>query len=173
MNSQALKERLMKVAEIYNSPQTAAFDYAKSIAIGAAAQQAMNWATDGSDPNPLVSGVLYSPLRRMQKQHGRINELSLAREAMKAGKVDESNLKDVVFSAAKNTFQKFAQDAPIENALGWAASIGALGGAGTSIYNVVTDGQDIDNNISSAVINGLALAALAPLTYKLLRQRNQ
>lgn len=173
MNPQVLKERLVKAAEMYNSPQTAAFDYAKGIAIGAAGQQAMNWITPGSDPNPLISGALYSPIYRMNKQHGRINELSLAKEAMKAGVVDESNFGNVVLDAAKNTFQKFAQDAPIENALGWAAGAGTLGGAGTSIYNVVAGGQDIDNNIPSSVVNALALAALAPLTYKLLRQGKQ
>tara|TARA_R110002126_G_scaffold5021_7_gene26374 strand:- start:8241 stop:8825 length:585 start_codon:yes stop_codon:yes gene_type:complete len=173
-----LRKGLEDVVSKYNDPLTAVSDYATGALVGGLGQAGMNWATDGSDPNPLISGLLGAPIQRTLAQIGRASTVGRGKVAFEAvggrGPVDPNwvfmpqSMRD---EGARLGLNKFIQDAPIEIALGSAAMLGAVPtGAATSIYNVATGGQDIDNNLTSS-IGGLA--ALAPIAYMLMKKRQQ
>lgn len=168
------KSVLQQLAQDFTSPVTGLSDYAVGYGLGALGQQGMNWATEGSDPNPLISGLLGAPINRTLNQVQRGNIL---------GAAAAQGMSRTPFSQAiGNAFPKFYQDhgsimaseylmknSPVELGLGTAAMLGAVPtGAATSIYNVATDGTDYDNNLTSA-IGGLV--ALAPITYSIMTRR--
>lgn len=61
-----------------------------------------------------------------------------------------------------------APENPYAQAAYYGSLAGGLGGAGTSIYNVVAGGDDIDNNMVSAGLG--TLGTIAPLTAYLLNR---
>lgn len=174
MNSAQVKQVLEAQAAKYNSNPRAFADYAVGAALGGAGQQLMNWGTDGSDPNPLISGLLGAPINRALMQTLRASSLGVGKASFNAGLkgmnvADPQVAADIYNQGARMGFGKYVQDAPIEVALGGASLLGAVPtGAATSIYNVATSGQDIDNNLTS-FIGGLA--ALAPIAYMLIKKR--
>lgn len=167
---------LPKMMRDYNSPQSALMDYGIGYGIGAGGQQLLNATTEGSDPNPLLSGLIGAPINRLGMQAARLTAPSFFYEAAKAGSRMNNPLQPTqeesaqVFSNTGATIlNQLRKDRPIELGLGTAAMLGAVPvGAATSIYNVATDGTDYDNNLTSA-IGGLV--ALAPITYSIMTRR--
>lgn len=176
MNAAQAKQLLEREVANYNSLPRTAIDYAWGAGLGMGGQQLMNWGTDGSDPNPLISGLLGAPINRALSQTMRASSLGVGKASLEArlkglNVADPQVAADVYNQGARLGFNKYLQDAPIEVALGGASLLGAVPtGAATSIYNVATGGQDIDNNLTSS-IGGLA--ALAPIAYMLMKKRQQ
>lgn len=147
-----------------------AIDYGLGAAIGAGGQQLMNWATQGADPNPLLSGALFSPVGAAAVRGGRLLYQALS------PKVYATQPEAVERLMAPNANRLFDAtpfgDNP--NPYAQAALLGSLagmvGGAGTSIYNTFAGGADIDNN---TIAGGLALlGGIAPLTYSAIRNHH-
>ena len=171
------RQALQQLAKDYTSPATAFLDYGIGAGIGALGQQGMNWATDGADPNPLISGLLGAPINRAINQSTRSSSLGRAMLDLesannpfeKAVTGAFPNINKGLGSAMGN--DHWIKNSPIEMALGSAAMLGAVPvGAGTSIYNVATDGTDYDNNLTSGLG---ALAALAPITYAIMNRNKR
>jgi hypothetical protein len=162
-----VQNQLRQIAENYASRKNMAFDYANGAVLGALAQQGINAVTDGVDPNPLVSGLLYAPIYRGNKQLANASTMALSEQAFKTGKgVADLDLK----AAATRALEKYAYGSPIEASLTAGSYAASLGNAGTSAYNLVTSGEDIDNNIPAGLT---ALAAIAPTAFYLLRNRSK
>lgn len=156
-----------------------AVDYGLGAAIGAGGQQLMNWATPGADPNPLLSGALFSPIGAAAVRGGR-----LYRDIARAYDGEDVYTRGALRNAERLGNQipysdkiPYLKDLPSignrPNPYAQAALLGSLagmvGGAGTSIYNTVAGGDDIDNNL---IAGGLALlGGLAPITYSMVRGR--
>lgn len=157
-----------------------AVDYGLGAAIGAGGQQLMNWATQGADPNPLLSGALFAPVGAAAVRGRRLNR-DIAR-------ADDGE--DVYTRGALRNAERLGNQIPYPDKIPYlkdlsgignrpnpyaqAALLGSLagmvGGAGTSIYNTVAGGDDIDNN---TIAGGLALlGSIAPLTYSAIRSHH-
>jgi len=168
MNPQQLQDRLRAIGASYNSPLTLAKDYANGIAYGAGGQQLANMVFDGADPNPLVSGMLAGPAYRAARQVGRLSAMKTSKAVMFEN-LDPTDY-EAVAANGQEVLSMYGANAPIASTLGLASQIASVGGAGTSAYNSIFGGDDIDNNIPSAAIGGMALAALAPLTFRRMQE---
>lgn len=137
-----------------------AVDYGLGAAIGAGGQQLMNWATQGADPNPLLSGALFAPIGAGLVRSGR--GMSALSRAYAGEPTFAGDTRNAVL--LENQLTNPYTQAALAGSLA-----GMIGGAGTSIYNTVAGGDDIDNNL---VAGGLALlGGLAPITYSMVRGR--
>ena len=138
-----------------------AVDYGLGAAIGAGGQQVMNWATQGADPNPLLSGAMFAPIGAGLVRGGRglsVLNRAFAGEPTFAG--DSRN-----FALLKNQLTN-----PYTQAALAGSAAAMVGGASTSIYNTLAGGDDVDNNL---VASGLGiLGSVAPIAYSMLRGRN-
>lgn len=146
-----------------------AVDYGLGAAIGAGGQQLMNWTTQGADPNPLLSGALFAPVGAGLVRGGRLLKQSLSPEAYEL----EPAVVERLFAPNANRLFDATPIGRNPNPYAQAALLGSLagmaGGAGTSIYNTVTGGDDVDNNL---IAGGLALlGGVAPITYSMIRGR--
>lgn len=125
-------------------------DYGTAAALGVAGQQAMNIASPGTDPNPLLSGVLAAPA------------LTYGGRFLRGSINPEARIRDALFMQRQTTN-------PIEQAAFLGSGVGALAGGATSLYNTAATGADYDNNLLAGGAG--ALAALAPIAYSLIRNR--
>jgi hypothetical protein len=160
-----VQQQLRQIAEQYASPRSAIFDYGTGAALGALGQQGLNAVTDGSDPNAILSGLMYAPIYRGNKQVGRASQLALNEQKFMGG-IADANL-DQQAAMAKG-LQKYAFGSPLEASLSVGSNVGMLASQGTSAYNVLTGGEDYDNNIPASLA---ALAAIAPTAFYLLKNR--
>lgn len=128
------------------------FDYSLGAALGISGQSILNAATDGYDPNAVISGALMAPALTYGLRRGRT-------EYFKGRPIPETFNQGLLNDMDKSPYQKAAL-------YGSAASI--VGGLGGSAYNTVAGGNDIDNNIPAA-----ALATIAPIAaYLVSKARN-
>ena len=143
-----------------------AVDYGLGAAIGAGGQQLMNWATQGADPNPLLSGALYAPIGAALARSGRgVGAMGreMSRDFMGPSGLYSSDKRNLAL--LENQLTNPYTQAALAGSLA-----GMVGGAGTSIYNTVAGGDDIDNN---TIAGGLALlGGIAPLTYSVIRNHH-
>lgn len=130
-----------------NMPIQQAVDYGTAGLVGAGAQQLNNMVLGGSDPNPLLSGALFAPLGTAMLRGGR----SVTPEAL--GRNLELNM-----AAFKNPYTAAAYNASLA---------GAVTGAGTSLYNTVAGGADVDNNM--VTIPAALLAGAFPLASRIIK----
>ena len=143
-----------------------AVDYGLGAAIGAGGQQLMNWTTQGADPNPLLSGALFSPVGAALVRSSRgLNAMSreITRDfASPSGLVsgDKRNL-----ALLENQLTNPYTQAALAGSLA-----GMVGGAGTSIYNTLAGGDDVDNNLVAAGVG--TLGAIAPIAYSMMRSKS-
>ena len=130
-----------------NMPIQQAVDYGSAALVGAGAQQLNNMVLGGSDPNPLLSGALFAPLGTATLRAGRaMNPSGFARNT------------DLNLSTFQNPYGAAAYNASLA---------GAATGAGTSLYNTVAGGADIDNNV--VTIPAALLAAAFPLASRMIK----
>ena len=122
-------------------------DYGTAALVGAGAQQLNNMVLGGSDPNPLLSGALFAPLGTAMLRSGR----SIIPNAT------QRNF-DLNFDTFRNPYGGAAYNASLA---------GAVTGAGTSLYNTVAGGADVDNNM--VTIPAALLAGVAPLAARLIK----
>lgn len=130
-----------------NLPIQQVVDYGTASLVGAGAQQLNNMVLGGSDPNPLLSGALFAPLGTAMLRGSR----SLIPNAT------QRNF-DLNISSFQNPYSAAAYNASLA---------GAVTGAGTSLYNTVAGGADIDNNM--VTIPAALLASVAPLAARLIK----
>lgn len=125
-------------------------DYGTAAALGVAGQQAMNLISPGADPNPLLSGVLAAPV------------LTYGGRFLRGSINPEARIRDALFMQRQAT-------SPIEQGVLLGSGAGALAGGATSLYNTAATGVDYDNNLLAGGVG--SLAALAPISYSLMRNR--
>lgn len=140
-----LKKYAMGLGE--NLPIQNAVDYGAAGLIGAGAQQLNNMVLGGSDPNPLLSGALFAPLGTAALRAGR---------AMTPSGFDRNM--DLNLSTFQNPYGAAAYNASLA---------GAVTGAGTSLYNTVAGGADVDNNM--VTILAALLAGAFPLASRMIK----
>lgn len=133
-----------------NLPIQQVVDYGAAGLVGAGAQQLNNMVLDGSDPNPLLSGALFAPLGTAMLRGSR----SLIPNAT------QRNF-DLNMSSFQNPYSAAAYNASLA---------GAVAGAGTSIYNTLAGGDDVDNNLVAAGVG--TLGAIAPIAYSMMRSKS-
>ena len=143
-----------------------AVDYGLGAAIGAGGQQLMNWATQGADPNPLLSGALFSPVGAALVRSSRgLNAMSreITRDFASPSGLFSGDKRNLAL--LENQLTNPYTQAALAGSLA-----GMVGGAGTSIYNTVAGGDDIDNNLVAAGVG--TLGAIAPIAYSMLRSKS-
>lgn len=129
-----------------------AVDYGLGAAIGAGGQQLMNWTTQGADPNPLLSGALFSPVGAALVRSSRgLN--AMGREITR-----DFASPSGLFSGDKRNLALLENQLtnPYTQAALAGSLAGAVGGAGTSIYNTLAGGDDVDPNIAASIFAGIA-----------------
>jgi hypothetical protein len=148
--------RKYALAEATNPMAQQAFDYGTAGLVGATGQQLANWATGGDDPNPLLSGALFSPLGALAGRAVRNKYMSPTLPSSQAlgMALDES-------IAGRDMVNPIATGALM------ASAASGLASTGTNAYNLVTG----SNAEPSTAVN--ALSSIAPLSYFLLGQRNR
>tara|TARA_R110002126_G_scaffold5021_7_gene26373 strand:- start:7680 stop:8234 length:555 start_codon:yes stop_codon:yes gene_type:complete len=130
-----------------NMPIQQAVDYGSAALVGAGAQQLNNMVLGGSDPNPLLSGALFSPLGTAVLRAGRGSTPSGFARNM-----------DLNLSTFQNPYGAAAYNASLA---------GAVTGAGTSLYNTIVGGADVDNNM--VTIPAALLAGAFPLASRMIK----
>ena len=129
------------------------FDYGAAAALGAGGQQLANWSTGGDDPNPLISGALFSPLGALTGRAIRNKYLS---PTLPVNQAVGMALNESI--AGKDMINPLATGALM------ASAASGLVSTGTNAYNLVT-GQNAEPSTALS-----ALSSLAPISYLLLRQ---
>ena len=128
------------------------FDYGVGGALGIGGQTALNAATNGADPNPVLSGALMAPALTYGLRRGR------------AKYYDERPIPN----AFNQSLLGNMNSSPYQKAALYGSIASMVGGLGGSTYNSIAGGADIDNNIPAA-----ALATIAPIAAYLASRAKQ
>ena len=129
------------------------FDYGSAAALGVAGQQGMNMVSGGADPNPFISGALMAPLGAYGLRQGRAKLFS--------GNPSGGN--------ANRNLAEGMLDNPYSQAALYGSGASLAGGIGTSAYNTIAGGDDIDNNNAALIL--AALGSVAPITMGMMNNR--